>query len=75
MHLIIQEYKKIIMHPAKKAQVESRNLLFDKIPIIMLLRYLNYSIIFLAKNKTEFAKYIGKNNYIIELKKSKKSFF
>ena len=40
-----------------------------------MLEYFNYNNIFLAKNITEFLKYIKKNNHIIKLKKDKQLSF
>lgn len=56
-------------------KVQVKTLLFNKILIIVLLEYFNYSNIFLVKYKIEFFKLININNYSIKLEKSKKPFF
>lgn len=58
-----------------KKQSQIKVLLFDKTPTIVLVKYFNYSNIFLAKNLVEFQEYTGINNYTIKLEKNKQLFF
>ena len=50
-------------------------LLFNKTPIIIIIKYFNYNNIFLIDNTKEFSRYIKINNYIIKLKKNKQPLF
>ena len=47
----------------------------NKVFTIILIKYLNYHNIFLIKDVIKFLKLIKINNYAIELKKNKQSFF
>ena len=60
-----------------KAQIKFhiKILLFKEIFIIILLKYFNYSNIFLTKNIIKFLKYIKINNLAIKLEKNKQPLF
>ena len=61
------------MHSEKQVQVEA--LLFDKAFIKILIKYSNYSNVFLVKNIVELSENTGINEYTIKLEKSKQSSF
>lgn len=52
-----------------------RDLLFDKIPTIVIVKYFKYSNIFWVKNIIEFLKYTKINEHTIKLEKDKQSFY
>ena len=58
-----------------KVKIQVEALLYNKVSIIILIKYSNYSNIFLIKNIIDFFEYIKINDYIIKLEKSKQLFF
>ena len=79
IYIAIQKQKKIFMHLKKQTQIEIKiqvkALLFNKTLIIVLIKYSDYSNIFLTENLAEFLEHIKINNYVINLKKDKQLFF
>ena len=69
----------MLIYLEKNVQIEAKTyveiLLFDKPPIIISTKYLNYSNIFSIKNTAEFLEHIGINSYIIKLEKDKLPLF
>ena len=75
IYIVIQKQEKMFMHSKKPVLIRVKTLvetlLFDKILIVILIKYFNYINIFLEKNTIELLKYIKKNNHVIKLKKDK----
>lgn len=63
------------MYCIKKVQVELKNVLFNKSPTVVLVKYFNYNNIFLIENKIKLLKHLGINCHIIKIQKSKQLFF
>lgn len=79
--MAIQEQKEMAINSIRKAQIKVQTqaqvevLLLDEALIAVLIKYSNYSNIFLAENIAKLLKYTRINNHIIELVKGKQLFF
>ena len=69
MYMAIQKQEKVLMYSKKQAQV--RVLLFDKASTKILIKYSNYSNVFLVENIVESPKNTGMNEHDIKLEKDK----
>ena len=67
----------MVINSVKKAQIKDqvKTLLFDESFISVLVKYSNYSHIFLVENIMELLKNIKINYYVIKLEKSKQPIF
>ena len=61
------------MHLEKKAQVGV--LIFNKVFVVVLAEYFNYSKVFSVKNTAKLSKYFKMNNYPIKLEVNKQPAF
>ena len=77
MHVAIQKHKKMIIDPARKAQIKAqsaaqvKDLIFDKVPTEVLVEYSDYSNVFSIENAAELSEYTKINNHAIELEEGK----
>ena len=67
--MAIQEQKKMLVHSKKQAQIGA--LLFDKAFIEVLVKYFDYSNVFLVENTVELLENIKINEHTIKLKEGK----
>lgn len=67
----------MVINSVKKAQIKSqvKTLLFDEVFTFVLVKYSNYSHIFLVENIMELLKNIKINYYVIKLEESKQPIF
>lgn len=59
----------MVMYLIKKIKSQVKVLIFDKAPIIVMVKYSNYNKIFSIKNIMKILEYTKINNYAIKLKK------
>ena len=81
IHVAIQKQEKMLIHFKKQAQIKAQNeaqigvLLFDKVFTEVLVKYSNYSNIFLVENIAKLPENTRINEHATELKKGKKLLF
>ena len=75
MYVAIQEQKKLLVHFKRQVQIEAQVgiLLFNEVFTKILVKYSDYSNVFLVKNVVELPENIRINEYVIKLKESKQS--